>query len=243
MLRWFKGVGDYVATGEVVAEVETDKADMELEASDAGTVAEIRVKEGESAVVGTVIAVLRDGGEARPPATHEAQQPAAPSEKAEPHSAAGVPPPPPKATAVGAPPRTQPQPLPGPPPKRREARTPGTTEAVPHGRHALPKLRLAVAKQMTTSKREAPHFYVTGEFNMSAVADLRASLAASPTIPERITFTHFIIRAVTLTLLRHPRLNASWSEDSISYHEDINIGVAVALEDGLVAPVLRDCQN
>jgi pyruvate dehydrogenase E2 component (dihydrolipoamide acetyltransferase) len=77
---------------------------------------------------------------------------------------------------------------------------------------------------------------------MSDAARLRAALAAD-TVPERITFTHLMIRALALTLPRHPRVNASWSDGGIVYHDDINIGVAVAVEDGLVAPVLRGCQN
>jgi len=105
------------------------------------------------------------------------------------------------------------------------------------------KLRLAVAKQMTTAKREVPHFYVTCEIDMSDAARMRESVAKSGAVSERITFTHMIIRAVTLTLQRHPRVNASWSDGGIAYHEDINIGIAVAVEDGLIAPVLRGCQH
>jgi pyruvate dehydrogenase E2 component (dihydrolipoamide acetyltransferase) len=104
-------------------------------------------------------------------------------------------------------------------------------------------VRLAVAKQMAAAKRDIPHFYVTAEIDMSDAVRLRAQLTASDVVPERITFTHLIIRALALTLARHPRVNASWSEGGIVYHDDINIGVAVAIEDGLVAPVLRGCQQ
>jgi pyruvate dehydrogenase E2 component (dihydrolipoamide acetyltransferase) len=76
---------------------------------------------------------------------------------------------------------------------------------------------------------------------MSEAARLRASISASGVIPERVTFTHLMIRALALILPRHPRVNASWSDGNIVYHDSINIGVAVAVEDGLVAPVLRDC--
>jgi len=72
---------------------------------------------------------------------------------------------------------------------------------------------------------------------------MRAALATRAAAPERITFTHLLIRALTLTLQRHPRVNASWVDGGITYHADVNIGVAVALEDGLIAPVLRSCQN
>jgi pyruvate dehydrogenase E2 component (dihydrolipoamide acetyltransferase) len=96
---------------------------------------------------------------------------------------------------------------------------------------------------MTASKREVPHFYVTVEIDMSEAARLRAAISASGAIPERVTFTHLMIRALALILPRHPRVNASWSEGGIIYHDDVNIGVAVAVEDGLVAPVVRGCQH
>lgn len=107
----------------------------------------------------------------------------------------------------------------------------------------MSKLRQAVAKQMALSKREVPHFYVTAEIDMGEAARLRTSLAATAALPERITFTHLMIRALASILPRHPRVNASWSDQGIVYHDDINIGVAVAVEDGLVAPVLRGCQH
>ena len=138
-----------------------------------------------------------------------------------------------------------PPPPPNPPPApaatkwtpRREAETP-----LAPGRQGESKLRLAVAKQMSASKRDIPHFYVTAEIDMSDAARLRATLAAD-TMPERITFTHLIIRALALTLPRHQRVNASWSDGGSVYHDDVNIGIAVAVEDGLVAPVLRGCQD
>ena len=95
---------------------------------------------------------------------------------------------------------------------------------------------------MTASKREVPHFYVTSEIDMSDAARLRA-VARRRCVPERITFTHLLIRALALTLPRHPRVNASWSDGAIVYHDDVNIGIAVAVDDGLIAPVLRGCQH
>ncbi len=120
---------------------------------------------------------------------------------------------------------------------------PRAPEAAPHGTQPVSKLRQAVAKQMTLSKRDVPHFYVTAEIDMTEAAHLRTSVAASATVAERITFTHLMLRALALILPRHPRINASWSEQGIAYHDDINIGLAVAVEDGLIAPVLRGCQH
>ncbi len=246
ILRWLKRVGEPVEKGDVLAEVETDKADMELEAEHSGTLREIRVKEGESAGVGAVIAVL-DGapaGAQAPPPAETATPPATPPPAA--------PPPPRRAAApVPPPPAKPPAPAAAPPPSRvpRTAALPaaGGAEAAPQpaptGRQQLSKLRLAVAKQMAAAKRDIPHFYVTAEIDMSDATRIRAALATSNVVADRITFTHLIIRALALTLRRHPRVNASWADGSIVYHDDINIGVAVAVEDGLVAPVLRRCQH
>jgi pyruvate dehydrogenase E2 component (dihydrolipoamide acetyltransferase) len=104
-------------------------------------------------------------------------------------------------------------------------------------------LRQTVAKQMAASKREVPHFYVTSEIDMSEAARMRRSLQESGIFAERITFTHLLIRALTLALQRHPQVNASWNDGVIEVHSDINIGIAVAVDDGLVAPVLHRCQE
>jgi pyruvate dehydrogenase E2 component (dihydrolipoamide acetyltransferase) len=219
ILRWYKRIGERVEVGEVLAEVETDKADMELEADKTGILSEIRVKEGGVAAVGAVIAVLAETAEAVPPGVHA---PAAPVEPA----AGEAPAAPPVRLVVAAPQPAK-----------------GTPAAAPGGRQPESKLRVTVAKQMAAAKREVPHFYMTCEIDMSEAARMRAALAETAAVPERITFTHLIIRALVLTLLRHPRVNASWADGAITLHEDVNIGVAVALEDGLIAPVLRGCQQ
>lgn len=236
ILRWLKHPGEPVAKGEVLAEVETDKADMELEAEQNGTLSEIRVKEGGSAPVGAVIAVL---DEVHATAAAAPLQGTVPSAPAPPKPPVPPPPPSPKSTksAVAAPP---PQ---APPATKWTPRRVTETQPAPSGRQEQSKLRLAVAKQMAAAKRDIPHFYVTAEIDMSDTARLRTQLMAGETVAERITYTHLIIRAVALTLTRHPRVNASWSDGGIIYHDDINIGVAVAIEDGLVAPVLRGCQH
>ncbi len=257
ILRWYKHPGDRVESGEVLAEVETDKADMELEASASGIMAEIRVSEGASAAVGAVIAVL-DGAEqaaeasgAQPP---EAVVPPAGATAAPRRERAPARPPSAERTKVpSTPPRaipTQPPPPPSTPPHAPPGPAPAPTAqwkprsaAAPHGTQPISKLRQAVAKQMALSKREIPHFYVTAEIDMTEAARLRSSMAATPALPEHITFTHLMIRALAAILPRHPRVNASWSEQGIVYHDDVNIGVAVAVEDGLVAPVLRGCQQ
>ena len=181
ILRWYKHEGEHVEAGEVLAEVETDKADMEVEASASGTLAEIRVQEGAAAAVGAVIAVL-DGTERAAQGAQHPVQPLPPPLRA-------VPPP-----ALAAPPAS--------PSARWQPR--GQAAAAPHGTQPLSKLRQAVAKQMAASKRDVPHFYVTAEIAMSEATRLRASISASGTIPERVTFTHLMIRALALISAASP---------------------------------------
>src|SRR5262249_51397402 len=138
---------------------------------------------------------------------------------------------PPRPTIVSPPPLA--------PASSPAARAQPTPQPTPAGRQPLSKLRLTVAKQMTAAKREVPHFYVTTEIDMTEAARLRSDLAANSSIPERITFTHLIVRALALVLPQHPRVNASWSDESVTFHDVVNIAVAVAVEDGLVAPVVR----
>jgi pyruvate dehydrogenase E2 component (dihydrolipoamide acetyltransferase) len=238
ILRWYKREGERVEKGEVFAEVETDKADMELEADEGGIVREIRVKEGDAAAVGTVIAVLAEAGEDARAGVPEAAAglpgaaaSAAQAEAREPAS--------PPAAPVVASVRTRQRSTPTP---QRPVPPPAAPPQVPSGPQTESKLRLTVAKQMAAAKREVPHFYVTCEIEMSEAARMRAALAQRA-VAERITFTHLLIRALALALQRHPRVNASWSEEGVTFHPYVSIGVAVALEDGLIAPVLRGCQN
>jgi pyruvate dehydrogenase E2 component (dihydrolipoamide acetyltransferase) len=258
ILRWFKQVGERVVRGEVIAEVETDKADMELEAEAGGVVQEIRVKEGAAAPVGAVLAMLSDaaGASAEPspkadgapaakagdvgqPAAVAAAKPAAifkpaaPAKPVAPVAAPLAPSSSPSAEAVAPP---------APPSAKWKPRS-ASAPQLGSGRQEVSKLRQTIAKQMSASKRETPHFYVTSEVDMSEAARLRDALADSGAIAERITFTHLIIRALALTLPKHPRVNASWDDGAIIVHSDVNIGIAVALDDGLLAPVLHRCQE
>jgi pyruvate dehydrogenase E2 component (dihydrolipoamide acetyltransferase) len=96
---------------------------------------------------------------------------------------------------------------------------------------------------MAESMREAPHFYVTTEIDMSEAVRLRAALKASDRVTVDVTYTHFLIKAVALALQRHPRLNASFAGDARELKAEINVGIAVALEDGLIVPVLHNCDQ
>jgi pyruvate dehydrogenase E2 component (dihydrolipoamide acetyltransferase) len=117
------------------------------------------------------------------------------------------------------------------------ARTGPDTEDVP-----LSPIRAAIARQMTQSKAPVPHFYLTTEIAMERAAALREELQALPGAPK-VTFTDVVVRACAVTLQKHPGVNASFTGDAIRRHRAAHIGIAVAVEDGLITPVLRDCDR
>ena len=116
-------------------------------------------------------------------------------------------------------------------------------EGAPGSHEELSKMRKTIANRMATSKREIPHFYVTMEIDMEEAVKLKTSLAQAELIEEDITYNDIIVKALALALARYPRINASYENDGITIHPNINIGVAVAVEDGLVVPVIRGCEQ
>jgi pyruvate dehydrogenase E2 component (dihydrolipoamide acetyltransferase) len=103
-------------------------------------------------------------------------------------------------------------------------------------------MRLTIARRMSEANREIPHFYLTAEIDMSEAWRLRQAIKESGTIPG-LTVTHVITRAVALALAEHPRVNASWRDGAVEFHDDVNVGIAVAVEDGLIVPVLHRAQE
>lgn len=104
-------------------------------------------------------------------------------------------------------------------------------------------MRKTIANRMATSKREIPHFYVTMEIDMAEAVKLKTSLSEAELVEEDVTYNDIIVKAAALALGRYPRINASFENDGITIHPSINIGVAVAVEDGLVVPVIRGCEG
>jgi pyruvate dehydrogenase E2 component (dihydrolipoamide acetyltransferase) len=102
----------------------------------------------------------------------------------------------------------------------------------------LSRLRQTIARRLVQSKAPVPHFYVTSEINMEAVADLRKQLNASGDV--KITVNDMIVKAAALAMKKYPVLNASFAEDSLEYHDYINVGIAVATDNGLLAPAVTD---
>jgi pyruvate dehydrogenase E2 component (dihydrolipoamide acetyltransferase) len=107
---------------------------------------------------------------------------------------------------------------------------------------ALSQIRAAIARQMVQSKAPVPHFYITTEIAMDRAAALREELQALPGAPK-VTVTDLVVRASALTLLKHPGVNASFQGQAIRRHRAVHVGLAVALDDGLITPVLRDCDR
>lgn len=302
ILRWLKQAGDAIAAGEVIAEVETDKADMELEASESGVLSSITVPEGESAAVGAVIAVLDGAGKTTPapkgaapaaradggtkavaePPTEDAAAPAAPAappaapartprrgERAGAKPAVAADAAGPKASPAAqalaaehgvdlatvrgsgpggrivsedveaaATPARQRADAP-PPADRRDAPTPARREAPVAERHELSRMRQSIARRMSEAFREIPHFAVTAEIDMSEAVRLKAALEQEPGFDVPVTYTHMVLKATARALTRHPRLNASYRDGALEVHAEVNLGMAVSVEDGLIVPVLR----
>ena len=313
IIKWLKKEGDRVQGGDILAEIETDKADVEMEAFGAGVLRKILVSAGEKAPVGTLIGVIAEpaediaavlvsapipaaagagaaGGASARNDTRSAP-PAAPTP-----SAASAPAPPPRpavvstpapaapavnAPAVGIPAPTAPtavatgrvkaSPLakkiaaqagvdlrlirgtgPGGRIIRRDVDAAAVTvtavpaaaptgPAVEYEDRPLSQIRATIAKRLPLSKAPVPHFYVTSEVAMDRAWELREELNALEGQPK-VSVNDLVVRACALALLRHPGVNASFQGESIRVWHRAHIGIAVALDDGLITPVLRDCQ-
>ncbi|MGA8640881.1 dihydrolipoamide acetyltransferase family protein [Candidatus Binatus sp.] len=116
-------------------------------------------------------------------------------------------------------------------------------EGAPGSREELSAMRKTIAKRMALSKREIPHFYVTVEVAMEDAVRLKDSLEATELFEETVTYNDIIVKACALALGRYPRINASYEDDGIVIHPNVNIGVAVAVEDGLILPVIHGCER
>jgi len=300
VIKWLRNEGDRVQSGDIVAEIETDKADVEMEAFGAGVLRKIVVPAGERAPVGSLIGVIAEPGEDIAPVLAEAGGPS-PAAKAPPAVSPAPAAPVPKSVAPAAAPapvvssaaaavpaapvaeRLRVSPLarkvaaqagldlrliqgtgPGGRIIRRdvEAATkagavvaPAAAAAAPALRPvrpdpagpeyevvALTPMRAAIAKQMPLSKAPIPHFYVTSEVAMDRAWDLRQELNALDGQPK-ISVNDLVVRACALALTEHPYVNASFQGDAVRVYHRAHIGIAVALDDGLITPVLRNCES
>ncbi|MDB5243120.1 MAG: pyruvate dehydrogenase complex dihydrolipoamide acetyltransferase [Spirosoma sp.] len=328
LVTWHKKEGDTVKAGDVLAEVETDKATMDLEAYEEGTLLYIGVKEGSVVAVDEIIAVvgekganfkvLVDGnGSHGAPATNGTAQPAnngqSGSETAKQNPQTEVPAnaatdlsyagevgdgigesgqaeqsngrvkasplakriaeekgisltqvhgtgpegrivksdvesfvPQQKPAAQPAPAQSAIQPAPSAPP---QATAPVTQAAATADRFTggdyedipVSQMRKTIARRLGESMFSAPHFYLTMEINMDKAMELRGTVNAVS--PVKISFNDFVLKACALALKQHPNVNASWLGDKIRRYKYVNIGVAVAVDEGLLVPVVRNADQ
>jgi pyruvate dehydrogenase E2 component (dihydrolipoamide acetyltransferase) len=339
IVKWSKSEGDAVKVGDVLAEIETDKANMEMEALGSGVLRKVLVPAGGKAPVGALIGVIAEPNEDIGPllakAAAPAAAPAAPA--AAPANAAPAQPAPATANAAQAPAATPvpaPQPgaapaqapaqaaarpaepparpapadqAPAPPAAEGEggrvkasplarsmaaqqniplasiagsgpggriikrdveawspasgrgpaaaaapkaapaaARAPGPSappapSITPGQEVALSGMRKTIARRLSESKVAAPHFYVTVEVAMDGAVALRDQLLRAEEI--KVSFNDLIVKACAKALTRFPMVNASWAEDRIATHAEVHVGVAVAVPDGLIVPVVRNADR
>ena len=295
--RWIKHEGDHVVAGDVIAEIDTDKATMDLTAYDDGVLLKILVGEGESAELGTPIALIGAEGEEVPEnaargngpsqtATRDAPPEGSDGPDAQPEPALAEPREPPDPQAAGdAAGQVKASPI-----ARRIAAEAGLdlrelAGSGPDGRivkvdveralgkggrpgraaeepaiaeraaslgpppaaqdeivDASPMLR-AVARRMSESKATVPHFYLDAEIDMGSALELREELNQALAGDEKISVNDLVVRAAGLALVENPKFHRSWHEGTLVLHKSAHVGIAVALDEGLIVPVLRSVEQ
>lgn len=260
LLAWKKQEGDQVQAGEVIAEIETDKAVMDLEAFAPGILRKILVRDGATVKSGTLIAVIAGADEDITPALTDGVT-AAPSIGAATKPAVTItaPAPAPSVRAAGARLLVSPRAkalavergidlavISGSGPGGRiieedvvQASAPAAQTLPPGTDQPLSQMRKAIARATVQSKAPVPHFYLTIEIDMEQAERFRDQFKEERRTHPSIT--DLLIMASALALLRHPEINVSFAGDAIRRYDSIDIGVAVGMEDGLITPVIRDC--
>lgn len=267
LVKWLKSEGQTVTKGEPLMEIETDKATVEIEAAASGILAAVTAKPGDEIPVGQKIAVILAPGEALPAESPEPRslplRPPPPSEEGRGDGRPAAQPAPaarmadrvlasPKAKRIAKEHGIDLKSLRGSGPEGSilaadvlratgapAAPTAGTTraETVP-----LSSMRRIVAQRMTQSKQSAPHFYLSMDIDMTAASRMRSEWKerGDLTVPS---LNDFIVYAAARALRDFPVLNSSYTDRGIQQHADINIGMAVALDEGLVVPVVRNADR
>ena len=280
--QWLKKVGDEVKSGDILAEVETDKATMELEAYEDGTLLYIGPNDGEAVVVDGVLAIVgAKGADYETLLKAKTMEPGLPSADATEDKRTEIVETKPAANqnnenvAVSSNPngRVKASPLAKKLAKEKgvdlakitgsgengrivkrdvEAFSPqssggGSTRVASvvgeEGFEEIPvsQMRKTIAKRLSQSKYSAPHFYLTMEMNMDKVVEARKSI--NELSPVKVSFNDIIIKATAAALRQHPDVNVSWQEDTLRKNHHIHIGVAVAVDEGLLVPVIRFADN
>jgi pyruvate dehydrogenase E2 component (dihydrolipoamide acetyltransferase) len=315
LVKWLKNEGDQVKNGETLAEVETDKAIMELVARGEGVLRKRLLNENDAAPVGQLIAIIATpdenidalvsgvgDGAAAPgapataaPATASAGTSSVPRAPAQSQGEASTPPQEKAASAPTAPPPGRPAAPPAPsaapsgngggrmrssPLARRMAsengldlqavqgsgpggriikrdveaavasgavrQQPAAARLVPEGEDyrdaPLTQIRKTIARRLSESIGPIPTFYLTAEFDMERVAEMRGAMAAMGD-EFKVSFNDIVLKAVATALAQHPEVNAHWLGDKIRYFNRVHLGMAVAIEDGLITPVIFDADQ
>ena len=271
ILKWLRKEGEKIKQGEILAEIESDKADMELEAYDSGVVRKIVVPEGGKAPIGGLIAIIGDPDEDISSLLSDVPAPAKAVEKPAETIGQGKTSEQPTAGPV-ADGRTKASPLArrlagenkidltkvnGSGPQGRIIKRdlesvltgkapaaafsskpiiPGTAEIV-----ELSLIRKTIAKRMAESKTTAPHFYETVEVDMDPAITFRDQI--NNVTELKLSFTDIVVKATATALMQHPQVNATYLGDKMRQYHYAHIGIAVALDEGLVTPILRNCEQ
>jgi pyruvate dehydrogenase E2 component (dihydrolipoamide acetyltransferase) len=284
---WLKKVGDEVSEGDILAEIETDKATMEFESFNSGTLLHIGLQEGESAKVDALLAILGPKGTdvsgiaknfgasgisepKQEPKQQETKSEPAPSSKKESAPAIGETASQPTAAPTSTNGRIFVSPLAKKMAEEKgiqlsqvkgsgehgriikrdiENFTPAalqgvgsTAQFVPAGEESFDErpnsqMRKVIAKRLAESKFTAPHYYLNVEFDMDNAIAFREQYNSIP--DTKISFNDMVVKACALALRKHPQVNSQWFDDKMKLNNHVHIGVAVAVEDGLVVPVVR----
>src|SRR2546422_8623201 len=280
--------GDPVKTGETLAEVETDKAVMDLVARADGVLRQVAAAEGQTVAVGSVVAVIAAPGETVGATVAAAPPPAAATSGSGMRDAGGVEPAPADLTRVKASPLAKRMAReagvdlklvsgsgPGGRVVKRDvegsaSRAPAPAAATPvlqsHPASRIPhpaplgiphpapsgapyddvpltQIRKTIAKRLAASLGPIPHFFLTTEVDMERASEARDALNKQLGDQGRVSFNDIIIKATAHALTKHPACNAWFQEDHIRYWHEVHIGMAVAVEDGLITPVIRNAER
>ena len=276
VVRWHKREGETVARGEVIADIQTDKATVEFEAYAAGVLRKIVAQEGVPVPVGQLIAVITapdeplpadlptPGGQVPSAAPARAAAAASAATPAAPQAAAGEVRASPIArriarergidlamvTGTGPGGRIVEKDVedfaaarPAAPSRPAGAPPPAAPAAAGGQRVELSRMRQAIARVTVDSKREAPHFYVTADVDMTRAMALRREINDSLPAERRVSVNDLIIKTCAVALVRQPKFNAFFRGDHLQMNPDINIGIAIALPAGLIVPGINVCQS
>ena len=282
VVKWHKRDGDPVKTGETLAEVETDKAVMDLVARADGVLRQVAAAEGQTVAVGSVVAVIASPGETVGATVAAAPPPAPVPSRSGMPDAGGVEPAPADVTRVKASPLAKRMAReagvdlklvsgsgPGGRVVKRDvegsasralapaAATPVVqshpASRIPHPEVTgapfedvpLTEIRKTIAKRLAASLGPIPHFFLTTEVDMERASEARDALnkQLGDQGSGKVSFNDIIINATAHTLTKHPACNAWFQEDHIRYWHEVHIGMAVAVEDGLITPVIRNAER